>query len=250
MDLQSFFKEHPKIALGFSGGVDSSYLLYAAAKAEADVKAYFVKSVFQPEFELEDAKEVAAICGMELTILHVDILQEQIVAENPPDRCYHCKQRIFGTILKQAESDGYHTIIDGTNASDQAGDRPGMRALREMEVLSPLRLCGLTKQDVRDLSQEAGLPTWNKPSYACLATRIQTGECITAEALNKVEKAEDAMRSMGFSDLRVRKRGESALVQVLEEQLPEAFARRAEIETALKPYFQIVDIDEKGRKHG
>lgn len=247
MTLQEFFKEHSKIALGFSGGVDSSYLLYAAVKAGADVRAYFVKSVFQPEFELEDAKKVAAFCGTDITILHVDVLQSEIVAENPPDRCYHCKQRIFGTILEQAARDGYHTIIDGTNASDQADDRPGMKALQEMEVLSPLRLCGLTKQDVRDLSREAGLMTWDKPAYACLATRIQTGERITEEGLAQVEKAEDALRQMGFSDLRVRKRGELGLVQVPEAQLPDAQNREGEIRNALQPYFQKVEIDEKGR---
>ena len=247
MTLQDFFKKHSKIALGFSGGVDSSYLLYAAAKAGADVRPYFVKSVFQPDFELEDAKEVAAFCGKDITIIHVDVLQSEIVAENPPDRCYHCKQRIFGTILEQAARDGYHTIIDGTNASDQADDRPGMKALQEMEVLSPLRLCGLTKQDVRDLSREAGLMTWDKPAYACLATRIQTGERITEEGLARVEKAEDALRQMGFSDLRVRKRGELGLVQVPEAQLPDAQNREGEIRNALQPYFQKVEIDEKGR---
>ena len=247
MTLQVFFKEHSKIALGFSGGVDSSYLLYSAVKAGADVRAYFVKSVFQPEFELEDAKKVAAFCGTDITILRVDVLQAEIVAENPPDRCYHCKQRIFGTILEQAARDGYHTIIDGTNASDQADDRPGMKALQEMEVLSPLRLCGLTKQNVRDLSREAGLMTWDKPAYACLATRIQTGERITEEGLARVEKAEDALRQMGFSDLRVRKRGELGLVQVPEAQLPDAQNREGEIRNALQPYFQKVEIDEKGR---
>ena len=247
MTLQEFFKEHPKIALAFSGGVDSSYLLYAASQAGADVKAYFVKSAFQPEFELEDAREVAAFCGTDLTVIPVDILSARVVAENPPDRCYHCKQRIFGRILAQAEADGYRTIIDGTNASDRADDRPGMRALREMEVLSPLRLCGLTKQDVRDASRNAGLVTRDKPAYACLATRIQTGERITADSLARVEGAEDVLREMGFSDLRVRKRGELGLVQVPEAQLPDAQSRKAEIRSALQPYFQKVEIDEKGR---
>ena len=170
MTLQEFFAAHPKVALGFSGGVDSSYLLYAAKQAGADVRPYFAKTQFQPEFELEDAKRLAELVDIELTILPYDVLPA--AGFNPPDRCYYCKTALFGALVARAKADGYDTIIDGTNASDDAGDRPGMKALQEMQVLSPLRLCGLTKQDIREKSKEAGLFTWDKPSYACLATRF------------------------------------------------------------------------------
>ena len=141
MTLQEFFVAHPKVALGFSGGVDSSYLLYAAKQAGADVRPYFAKTQFQPEFELEDAKRLAELVDIELTILPYDVLPT--AGFNPPDRCYYCKTALFGALVAQAKADGYDTIIDGTNASDDAGERPGMKALQEMQVLSPLRLCGL-----------------------------------------------------------------------------------------------------------
>lgn len=172
MELKEFFAAHPKIALAFSGGVDSAYLLYAAKQLGAEVRAYYVKTAFQPQFELDDAKRLVEALHADMTVLLVDILSDTRVAANPANRCYFCKKSIFSSILHAASADGFTTLIDGTNASDDAGDRPGMQALRELKVYSPLRDCGLTKADVRRLSKEAGLFTWNKPAYACLATRI------------------------------------------------------------------------------
>ena len=157
MNLNEFFQAHPKAALAFSGGVDSAYLLCAAVRQGADVRPYFVKSAFQPDFELEDARRLTGQLGVELTVLHVDILAEPCVAANPPERCYYCKRAIFSAILQAARQDGFVLLLDGTNASDPESSRPGMRALRELEVRSPLRECGLTKREVRRLSQEAGL---------------------------------------------------------------------------------------------
>ena len=142
MTLQEFFQAHPKVALGFSGGVDSSYLLYAARQAGADVRPYFAKTQFQPQFELEDAKRLAEEVGAELTILPYDILPA--AGFNPKNRCYYCKTALFGALVERARQDGYDEVIDGTNASDDAGDRPGMKALGEMKVLSPLRLLRLS----------------------------------------------------------------------------------------------------------
>ena len=183
MDLQQFFKENPRVAIAFSGGVDSSYLLYAALRYGARVRAYYVNSAFQPRFELEDARRLAGDLHADLRELQVDVLSSPIVTANPPDRCYHCKRVIFRTIAAAAAEDGFPVLLDGTNASDDAGDRPGMRALRELSVRSPLRECGLTKDEIRRLSREAGLFTWDKPAYACLATRIPTGQPITARDL-------------------------------------------------------------------
>ena len=204
MELRDFFQECPKVALGFSGGVDSAYLLYAALDHGAQVRPYFIKTAFQPQFELEDARRLCAQLGVELTVLELDVLQIPGVVENPPDRCYHCKRALFGRLRQQAQADGYTVLIDGTNASDDAGDRPGMRALGELSVRSPLRECGISKAQVRALSKEAGLFTWDKPAYACLATRVPTREAITPETLRKVEAAEEALFSLGYSDLRVR----------------------------------------------
>lgn len=204
MDLKDFFRENPRVALAFSGGVDSAYLLYAAMECKAHVRAYYVKSAFQPRFELEDAGRLAEELGAEMRVLEEDVLAEPQVASNPADRCYHCKKRIFAAIAKAAGEDGFSVLMDGTNASDDAGDRPGMRALRELEVRSPLRECGLTKTEIRRRSKEAGLFTWDKPAYACLATRIPTGVEITEERLCRTERAESYLASVGLRDFRVK----------------------------------------------
>ena len=243
MDLNQFFQENNRVALAFSGGVDSSYLLYAAIQAGADVTAYYVKAAFQPQFELDDAIRLAEELKANMKILYVDVLSDEKVTANPADRCYYCKQRIFNTILKAAAEDGYEVLLDGTNASDDAGDRPGMRALKELMVRSPLRECGLTKAEIRRLSKEAGLFTWNKPAYACLATRIPTGEVITKEKLEATEKAEGFMMDLGFSDFRVRQRNGEAKLQLKEEQLPLFVENRQSILNTLKQYYKEVVLD-------
>lgn len=249
MKLQDFFKEHPKTALAYSGGVDSAYLLYAGLACGGDIRPYYVKSQFQPEFERRDALRLAESLGVEPVVLSLDVLTCPEIASNPENRCYHCKRRIMETIRKAAAGDGYTLILDGTNASDQVSDRPGMRALKEAGVLSPLRLCGLEKAEIRSLSKEAGLFTWDKPAYACLATRIPAGEKIGREKLEKIEKSEDLLFSLGFSDFRVRLRGEAALMQFTAEQLPQARARFGEIEKLLGQYFDRISIDTEERKN-
>ena len=247
MTLQEFFTEHPKAALGFSGGVDSSYLLYAGIKAGADIRPYFIKTAFQPEFELEDAKRLCAQLGAELYIIELDALTNPDVVKNPANRCYYCKTGLFGTLQQRAKADGYTVLLDGTNASDDAGDRPGMKALTEMSVLSPLRLCGLTKAQIREFSREAGLFTWDKPAYACLATRVPTGEAITEALLARVEGAEQVLFSLGFTDFRVRVFHDAARVQLKPAQMQKALSRRSEILENVKPYFEIVLLDLNGR---
>ena len=247
MTLEQFFLQHPKAAIAFSGGVDSAYLLYMAKKCGADVRAYYVKTQFQPAFELEDARRLATELGMELNVLHQDALSQKAVAENPPDRCYYCKQGIFREILSAARADGYALALDGTNASDDADDRPGMRALRELGVRSPLRECGLEKSEIRRLSRQAGLFTWQKPAYACLATRVPTGQRITEELLQNIEQAEDALFSLGFADFRVRLLAGCARIQLPAEQMPQALAQREAILAALSGLFAGVLLDFKGR---
>lgn len=244
MDLQEFFTRHPKVALGFSGGVDSSYLLYAGRHYGADIKPYFIKGAFQPEFERQDAVRLAELVGADnLTILSADILQVPQVVENPANRCYYCKQVVFGLLQQQARADGYHVLIDGTNASDDIADRPGFKALQEMQVLSPLREAGLTKAMIRQLSKEAGLFTWDKPSYACLATRVPTGTRLTAEVLQKVEQAEGTLMEMGYRDFRVRVLGEAAKLQLQEEQWPKLCQERQQVLSILKAYFSEAYLD-------
>ena len=248
MELQEFFAQHPRVALAFSGGVDSSYLLYAGLKWAKELGVYYVKSPFQPEFEYRDALRLAKELGASVTVLTADPLSDSQVAANPANRCYYCKKVIMSTIKAAAARDGFELIIDGTNASDDISDRPGFKALGEEGVLSPLRMCGITKAKLRKLSREAGLFTWSKPAYACLATRIPTGELITAEKLQAVEQSEDALFRMGFTDFRVRAKDGAAKLQFIAEQHGEAVRRLDEIKAALAPYYSEVSLDPTPRE--
>ena len=247
MTLQEFFTEYPKAALGFSGGVDSSYLLWAAVNAGADIAPYYIQTAFQPAFELEDAKRLCEQIGVKLNVIQLDALADPRVAANPANRCYSCKVGLFGALRARAKADGYDLLLDGTNASDDAGDRPGMKALREMEVRSPLRECGLTKAMIRQESRKAGLFTWDKPAYACLATRVPTGRTITPELLRRVEGAETALFDLGFTDFRVRLYDDAARLQLPEGQLAKAVEQRQAIRQALAPWFDIVLLDTQTR---
>ncbi len=243
MNLQDFFRENRKVALAFSGGVDSAYLLYAALEYGATVRAYYVRSAFQPQFEFEDARRLSKLLGADMKVLSVDVLDNSFVVENPVDRCYYCKKEIFTAVAKAAVKDNYPFLIDGTNASDDAGDRPGMRALLELSVRSPLRECGLTKEEIRRLSKGAGLFTWDKPAYACLATRIPAGERITEEKLLKTEAAENYLHAAGLTDFRVRFFENAARLQVPLEQLATVLDKRQEIIHELKKYYSAVLLD-------
>lgn len=248
MTLNDFFARYPRVAIAFSGGVDSAYLLYAATRYARAVQAYYVKSDFQPQFELEDALRLAEDMHAALKVLRVDVLSDANVTANPPNRCYFCKRRIFETIRAQAAADGFSVLLDGTNASDDVNDRPGVRALEELSVLSPLRMCSLTKDEIRRLSKEAGLFTWDKPAYACLATRIPSGDAITLEKLRATERAEGALFAMGFRDFRVRRMGDAAKLQLRDDQLNMALANRKRILSALRGDYSAVLLDLEVRK--
>lgn len=243
MTLLEFFQQVPKAALAFSGGVDSAYLLYIARQLGCDVRPYFLRSPFQPEFEMADAKKLAP----DLMVLELDILSLPQVSDNPKDRCYFCKKAMFTRLKEQASADGYPVILDGTNASDQFDDRPGMRALQELGVLSPLRLCGLTKDEIRCRSREVGLFTWDKAAYACLATRIPAGTSIDWDTLRRIESAENALLSLGYADLRVRVFHGAARVQLPREQFPRTPAEYQALTDAVSPYFDHVLLDLAGR---
>lgn len=243
MTLQDFFQVHPAAALAFSGGADSAYLLWAAKACGADVQPYFVKTAFQPQFEYDDARRLCDALGVELKVLQTDILSQSAVAENSADRCYHCKRHLFTVLCDRARRDGYALVLDGTNASDDAADRPGMRALQELGVRSPLRECGLHKSDIRQLSKQAGLFTHDKPAYACLATRIATGQSITAATLEKAERSEAFLASLGFRDFRVRLSGSRAKIQLTASQLPLLLQHRTHILQTLKQDCSEVLLD-------
>lgn len=247
MELQEFFSQHPRVALAFSGGVDSAYLLYAAVQCGAQVRPYYVKTAFQPQFEYEDALRLADQLGVSMKTICLNPLDDPQVAANPGNRCYYCKRHIFTAITQAAREEGLPLLLDGTNASDQADDRPGMQALRELDVLSPLRLCGLTKAEIRRRSREAGLFTWDKPAYACLATRIPTGTAITLEDLRRTEQCEAFLMELGFSGFRIRLMDGCARLEMPEAQFPMLLARREAVLERLKKDYPRVLLDLEAR---
>ena len=216
--LRGYLASRERVAIAFSGGTDSSYLLYVLRECGADFVAYTVRSAFQTAEETDDALRLAESLGTETRIIDADVLSDSCITSNPADRCYHCKRLIFSSISRCASIDGCACIVDGTNASDDPDGRPGMRALRELGILSPLRECGISKGQVRELSKKAGLPTWNRPSNSCLATRISTGIPITEEGLRRTGSAEDELRSIGFSDIRVRTLPDGCRLEFTEAQ--------------------------------
>lgn len=247
MTLEDFFRAHDRAAVAFSGGADSAFLLWAAKGCGCRVTAYFVDTAFQPSFALPMAKALAKRIGVPLKVLTVDVLSMESVCSNPENRCYFCKKAMFSLLRQTVSGDGYPVLLDGSNASDDAGDRPGMRALDELSVLSPLRLCGLTKKEIRRRSKAAGLPTWDLPAYACLATRIPTGTPITGTDLIRIDKAETLLRQAGFSDFRLRLRPWGALLQLTEGQMPRWEAQKKTLSAALRPFFPLVRLDETPR---
>lgn len=181
--LQEFFEAHPRVALAFSGGCDSVFLLACARACDAEVLAVTVDTAFQYAFESDDARKAAALLGADLELIALDIFTHPEVTANPPDRCYHCKKVIFGAVKEVARARGIEMVIDGTNATDDPANRPGFRAIDELGVRSPLREAHLTKDEIRERSRRMGLFTADKPNYSCLATRVEAGCAITPELL-------------------------------------------------------------------
>lgn len=247
MELKDFFKENPKLALAYSGGTDSSYLLYAAKESGADIRAYMTVSPFQPVFEIEDAKRTAKKLDVKLEVIELDVLKDERIKENSELRCYYCKSIILKSIAERAASQGYFTVIDGTNASDKSEDRPGMRALKELGVLSPLKLCNITKEELRQRLKEAGLDIWNKPSYSCLATRIKAGETIERERLKKIDEAEEQIRALGFSDIRLRTYKNGAKLELQKEDIERAFQNKEALDNIIIEKFGFYGIGERRR---
>lgn len=247
MELSEFFDINKKCALGFSGGVDSAYLLFKAIEFGVDIKPYFVKTAFQTEREYVEAVELAEYFGSELSVIEIDILTERNVIKNPTNRCYFCKKILFTEIIDRARKDGYGVVLEGTNMSDDVSDRPGYKAIGELGVLSPLRQCGITKETLRNELKSLKIDIWNKPSEACLATRIPVGREITVEDLERVSNAEKLLKEMGFYDFRVRVLGNAAKLQVKPAQFEKAADMHREIYSELSLYFDDVLLDFKER---
>lgn len=246
-NLKKYLQENNKIAVAFSGGVDSAVLLFLARKYADNVKAYFVKSQFQPDFELDDALSVCSFLNVDLSVINVDVLTVEKITDNPVNRCYYCKKAIFTQIINHAENDGYDLIFDGTNASDDVSDRPGYKALKELSVASPLRDFGLTKSDIRTIARENNIPVHSKPSYSCLATRVPTGVKINEDILNITQASEGFLFSLGFVDFRVRFIDGNAKLELSENDFKRLCENRKAVYDYLKKYYKNVYVDLKVR---
>ena len=248
------FAEMGEAAVAFSGGVDSTFLLRVAKEALGErVIALTAVSDFFPQRELKEAQEFCEREQIRHILCPIRELEIPHVAENPKDRCYFCKRALFEMFLSTAKEQGIRAVAEGSNLDDLGDYRPGLRAVAELQIHSPLRACGLTKQDIRVLSAYLGLPTAEKPSYACLASRLPYGERITKEKLAMVERGEQLLFDLGFRQMRVRLHDNAARIEVLPEdfgRMIDGEVRRNILETFRELGFSYVSMDLAGYRTG
>ena len=252
--LRLRLREMGSAAVAFSSGVDSTFLLRVAHEELGDrVVAVTARSHTFPKRELDEAAAFCRSEGVRHEIVDSEELDIPGFTENPPDRCYYCKKELFGKLIAFAKANGLNAVLEGSNIDDDGDYRPGRRAIKELGVVSPLHDAGLTKGDIRDLSRRMGLSTADKPSFACLASRFPYGERITAEGLERVERAEQWLRDsgMGLTQLRVRSHGDMARIEVPSADIPRVAARAEEVAAALKSFgFAYVALDLQGYRTG
>lgn len=225
ISLKESIKAYGSVAVAYSGGVDSTFLLKVAHDVLGDkVIAVTAKSSTYPEREFKEAKKLAEKIGVKHIVIVSEELDIEGFSKNPTNRCYYCKKELFTKIREIAKENNVNMVLDGSNLDDVGDYRPGMIAAKELGVVSPLKLAELTKNDIRKFSREFGLPTWDKPSFACLSSRVPYGSEITRPKLTMIEKAEQFLLDLGFRQVRVRHHGDIARIEVAAEEREKIFS--------------------------